>query len=153
MQLRGEWVSFSAAWSILLSPDVGLVDSLLAPLPNLGLLALPLVLVVLVNKRAPRVRATECSNTKTPRGATCKLAHPPPCFRDNLWPEPVPRRLWDDKTALAGVEKDRTAGAASRGETCIKLVPAPPTETVSLLYDVADDDDDIASALRSSFYL
>ena len=86
-------------------------------------------------KPASKPRATECSNTHTARGATCKLAHPAPCFRDNLWAGPVPRRLWDNKDALASIEKDRTAGAKQRGETVTKLVPAPPTETLSLLYD------------------
>ena len=47
----------------------------------------------------------------------------------------MPRRLWDNKDALASIEKDRTDGAKSRGETVAKLVPAPPTETISVLID------------------
>ena len=82
-----------------------------------------------------RARATECSNASTARGATCKLMHPPPCFRDNLWGGPVPRRLWDNKDAMASIHLDRTTGANARGETVVKLTPAPPIETVSVLID------------------
>ena len=43
-------------------------------------------------------------------------------------------RLFNDKTALAGIEADRTANAVRLGEKCVKL---KPPESINVLDEIA----------------
>lgn len=74
-------------------------------------------------------KPTGCS-TPPPRGPTCKYAHNGPCWRDNLWPGPLPARVAKDPQTVAAIEADRTANAVKFGEAVVPL--APPTEGINV---------------------
>ena len=56
-----------------------------------------------------------------PRGPMCGLKHEPPCWRDNLWPGPLPRRVAKYEAAVTSIKADRATNAARLGEACAEL--------------------------------
>ena len=72
----------------------------------------------------------------SPRGPMCKLDHHNPCWRDNLWPGPLPARVARISKAVTEIETDRAANAQRLGEKCVALEPTP--EDVAML-DIDDE--------------
>ena len=76
-------------------------------------------------------KPTGCS-VLPPRGPCCKFNHPPPCYRDNLFAGPLPRKTWENKDAMARIVADRLANARRLGEQCVPICPPAADAAVAL---------------------
>ena len=74
----------------------------------------------------------------------CKLNHRPSCWRDNLWPGPLPAKVARNADAVKSIEQDRTANAARLGEAVVAL--KQPVEDVNFMEeDISDGDEQFES--------
>ena len=88
-----------------------------------------------------RERPTACS-VPPPRGPMCNIPHNGPCWRDNLWAGPLPRRIHNDPTQKAAIDKGRVANGSRLGERVVELaVPPPPQPKAEEGVQMVDEED------------